>query len=83
MIVGTCPRCKGTMTAQYDNGWEAECIQCGFIRPEKTPKTNNRNHRQYDVGVPYTSSPSMCQCLAYPTLPKFARHKRLTEDVSF
>jgi hypothetical protein len=73
MIVGTCPRCNGTLTLQHDNGWEYACIQCGYIRPVKASKENRLNHAQYDVSMPYTASPMTCQCLAYDTIPRFAR----------
>jgi Zn ribbon nucleic-acid-binding protein len=81
MITGRCPRCHGTMTAQYDNGWEEECLQCGYIRNASTPKTNNLNHRQYDVGLPYTSSPASCTCVAYNVIPYFARQNSLAREL--
>ena len=80
MIVGTCPRCHGQLTEQYDDGWEEECLQCGFIRPIKTPKTNHLNHAQYDVSMPYTASPLVCRCVLYETIPMFARSGWLEQD---
>ena len=73
MITGQCPRCHGTLTRQYDEGWEDECLQCGFIQPIEHPKPNNLNHRRYDISMPYASSPMTCACIAYNTLPRFAR----------
>ena len=84
MITGRCPRCHGSLSRQYDEGWEDECIQCGYIRfLTDIPKSNNLNHRQYDVEIPYTSSPSICQCIAYPTIPRFSRLNRMNDYLPF
>lgn len=73
MLTGKCPRCNGQMSHQYDEGWEDVCLQCGYIRYSALPKTNHLRHQQYDVSLPYTGSPLIGRCVAFPVLPFFAR----------
>jgi hypothetical protein len=86
MITGRCPRClNGQLTIENDEGWQEHCIQCSYIRPRPdiisiTKGRRILNSRQFDVSVPYTSSPSECTCVAYNTIPMFARQNSLFKE---
>lgn len=67
-VYGICPKCGATnqFEAQYDNGWQVQCITCGKILTDRQfDFGDNDLRKRYDITGSCIQSPMSVNCLIH------------------